>query len=179
MAPSSRFLTSARAEADPAEPRSPPDHPSPAGPRALRLSPLGERVPAPPTEPGTPFPSRAPTGPPPLSPRRGLAGRAGPGASARAGAFGLGGVATAPAPEPCPSEACPRELSVSSPGPPPPPPSPGLRSRGAARKQRHVLGWGRYPRLKLRGSRAPPAPARSGLGPPFGCRRRPPPLGAL
>lgn len=68
----------------------------------------------------------------------------------------------------------PRRLSVSSPGPPPAP-SPGLRRRGAARKRRHWLGWGRHLRPTLRGSRAPPVLARCGLGPPFGCRRAPPP----
>lgn len=124
----------------PPGPRSPPAHPSPAGPRALRLSPLGERVPAPPTEPGTPSPSRAPAGPPPLSPRRGLAGRAGPGARARAGAFGIGCAATAPAPEPCPSEAPARASCQSAARARPPAPSPDCA--GAVRPGSGVTGWG-------------------------------------
>ena len=83
----------------------------------------------------------------------------------------------------CPTSTVPIKILIllleNTPQSPPPRPQPGLRRRGAARKRRHWLGWGRHLRPTLRGSRAPPVLARCGLGPPFGCRRAPPPLGAL
>ena len=139
-APPSHFLQK------PQRPSTPPHGPSPAGPRALQLSPLGEppRRRENPARPPLSAAGRVPS-------HRGGGRPAGRADGERPGTVWLGNAVTAPAPEPGPSEA-PARASCQSAGRarPRPRPRPRLRRRGAAREWRHVMGRCSCRRLALR-----------------------------
>ncbi|XP_059759759.1 uncharacterized protein LOC132352980 [Balaenoptera ricei] len=151
-----KHLTCASSE-KPQRPSTPPHAPSPAGPRALQLSPLGEppRRQENPARPPLSAAGRVPS-------HRGGGRPAGRADGERPGAVWLGNAVTAPAPDPGPSEA-PARASCQSAGRARPRPRPRLRRRGAAREWRHVTGRCSCRRLALRRVSAH-VPRLSGLG---------------